>query len=158
MTALIIGVITIVALLGSRRKSKTKTAAALRQSLTMAKAMAPQLVPILLFVSLGLAFLDPATIRTLMGSENQVLNGLSGAAIGSVTIIPGVIAFPLASQLSTQGAGTAGVAAFITTLTMVGLATAPIEAKAFGKRFTVVRNLSSFAVAMVIAIIMGVIL
>ncbi|MDI6799402.1 MAG: hypothetical protein QMD53_01750 [Actinomycetota bacterium] len=50
------------------------------------------------------------------------------------------------------------MAALITTLTMVGFATIPIETSHFGKRFTILRNLMSFAAAMIIALMMGAIL
>ena len=50
------------------------------------------------------------------------------------------------------------VAAFITTLTMVGVVTLPLEIKEMGKKITILRNVFSFVFAIVIALIMGVIL
>ncbi len=48
--------------------------------------------------------------------------------------------------------------AFLTTLTMVGIVTFPLEKKEFGLKFAVTRNALSFVSALVIAMMMGVIL
>ncbi len=61
------------------------------------------------------------------------MSGLYGAMIGTITIIPAFIAFPLADSLVESGANLVAVAAFITTLTMVGFTTLPIEIEHFGK-------------------------
>jgi hypothetical protein len=47
---------------------------------------------------------------------------------------------------------------FLTTLTMVGLVTFPLERREFGLRFTTTRNIFSFAFAIMIALAMGVII
>ncbi|HDH27594.1 MAG TPA: permease, partial [Euryarchaeota archaeon] len=46
----------------------------------------------------------------------------------------------------------------ITTLTMVGFVTLPLEIKVLGKKLAILRNLFSFIIALIIAVIMGVIL
>ena len=46
--------------------------------------------------------------------------------------------------------------AFLTTLTMVGIVTFPFEKKAFGTKFTAIRNGLSFLFAILIALVMGV--
>jgi uncharacterized membrane protein YraQ (UPF0718 family) len=102
-------------------------------------------------VSLFLTVVPPSVISSLLGSENVALSGLAGATIGTVTIMPAFVAFPLSASLIAKGAHLVAVAAFITTLTMVGFATAPIEREYFGMRFTVVRNIVSFLAALDIA-------
>jgi uncharacterized membrane protein YraQ (UPF0718 family) len=72
--------------------------------------------------------------------------------------MPAFIAFPLSKSLYLSGAHLVAIAAFLTTLTMVGLATFSIEAKHFGKKFTLARNGVSFAAALLIALGMGVFL
>jgi hypothetical protein len=54
------------------------------------------------------------------------------------------IAFPLAGAFLRQGADVRSVAAFVTTLVMVGVATTPLEIKFFGRKFTSWRNGLSF--------------
>ncbi|MDZ7797973.1 MAG: hypothetical protein U5N56_13480 [Candidatus Marinimicrobia bacterium] len=50
------------------------------------------------------------------------------------------------------------ISAFVTTLVMVGVVTAPLEIKTLGKKFTLLRNGLSFVAALLIAGIMGVLL
>jgi uncharacterized membrane protein YraQ (UPF0718 family) len=72
--------------------------------------------------------------------------------------MPSLIAFPLAGSLLRSGATIMTIAAFVTTLVMVGLVTAPMEIKTLGRKFTLLRNGLGFISALVIAVIMGVIL
>lgn len=98
-----------------------------------------------------------STIATLFGNQNA-WGILLVATVGAVTLVPGIIAYPLAGSLVRQGAGVVPVAAFMTTLMMVGVVTAPLEIHYFGKRFTLIRNGLSFVAALAIALAMGVVL
>ena len=68
------------------------------------------------------------------------------------------IAYPLAGSLHRMGASLPALASFITTLTMVGILTSALEIKAFGRRFTVIRQTLSLLLALVIGALMGVLL
>ncbi len=68
------------------------------------------------------------------------------------------MAFPLVGSFVNVGASIIPAVAFLTTLTMVGIVTFPLEKKEFGFKFALVRNLLSFVAALVIAMAMGVIL
>jgi len=68
------------------------------------------------------------------------------------------VAFPLVGSFVNVGASIIPAVAFLTTLTMVGIVTFPLEKKEFGFKFALVRNLLSFVAALVIAMAMGVIL
>jgi uncharacterized membrane protein YraQ (UPF0718 family) len=84
------------------------------------------------------------------------LKGIFTAAlIGTVVHMPSLVAFPLAGFLLRNGADTGSVAAFITTLTMIGLAMLPLEVKTLGGRVTLLRNLCCFGMALAIAFLMG---
>ena len=80
------------------------------------------------------------------------------ALTGSLVSMPAPVAFPLAGTLVRLGASLASVAAFITTLTMVGVVSAPLEIQHFGVRFTLVRQSLSFLLALAIGLLMGVVL
>jgi uncharacterized membrane protein YraQ (UPF0718 family) len=56
------------------------------------------------------------------------------------------------------GASIVPAVAFLTTLTMVGIVTFPLEKKEFGFKFTFIRNALSFVMALLIAAAMGVLL
>ncbi len=57
-----------------------------------------------------------------------------------------------------MGAGLTAIAAFVTTLTMIGFVFLPLEIKELGKKFAFIRNGLSFIAAMIIAVLMGLIL
>ncbi|MCG8569311.1 MAG: permease [Spirochaetes bacterium] len=150
--------ITFVLILISWFKSKNKTKESLKNSKTMFLSIFKEIIGILALVGLSLVLIPEKTITQLLGGTHEWLSVLFGAILGTITIIPGVIAFPLAKELLAKGAILTALASFITTLTMVGFATAPIEIKQFGKSFTLYRNLLSFCFAIVIALLMGVLL
>jgi uncharacterized membrane protein YraQ (UPF0718 family) len=73
-------------------------------------------------------------------------------------LVPGFVAFPLAAALLKNGAGYAQIAAFVSTLMMVGVVTLPVEIKTFGKRATVVRNIAALVFSLIAALVIGVVL
>lgn len=158
MTTIILIAIAAGFFLWSLIKSRKKT----KESLKIAKGLfistAIQIVGVLALVSLFLALIPPEMIKRVMGGANEAVSVLWGSLIGTVTIIPAFIAFPLAKQLMEAGAALTAIAAFLTTLTMVGFATFPIEKEYFGTKFTIYRNLFSFFAAISVALLMGVIL
>lgn len=158
MTLIIMAILTIVALTISFVTSKGRSQKALGIAIRMGKGMVLEILTILALLALGLSFVSDELIASLLGQSNGLAAIVTGALLGTVTILPGVIAFPLARELLVAGAGLAALAAFITTLTMVGLATGPLEAKHFGLRFTLVRNGLSLVFAITIATVMGAIL
>ena len=158
MTLLILISITLAAVIISLIRSKKRSLKAVKMALKMGKSMVWELLSLLGLIALILAFLPQERIASFLGETRGMLASLNGAVIGSITILPGVIAFPLAKQLSLSGASLSAVAAFITTLTMVGLATSPMEISHFGVKYTVLRNSFSFVFALLIAAIMGVVL
>ena len=118
----------------------------------------PQLLTIFLIIGFALAVFPPETIRKLLGSESGFWGVLAAAVIGSVTLMPGFVAFPLAAALLKSGAGYMQLAAFVSTLMMVGVITIPIERKTFGLRATIVRNSAAFLFSFVVAVVMGAVL
>ena len=74
-----------------------------------------------------------------------------------ITLIPGFVAFAAAALLK-SGAGYMQIAAFISTLMMVGIVTMPVEISYFGKKATIVRNVAAFGFSFIVALVMGVLL
>jgi uncharacterized membrane protein YraQ (UPF0718 family) len=142
----------------SLAKSREKTLMAFRVAGKAGLKLAPSLIAIIGLVGLILGFLPPETISRLVGSEAGYTATIIAAVVGAVTMIPSLIAFPLAGSLIRSGAAVMTASAFITTLVMVGMVTAPMEAKILGGRFTLLRNGFGFISALVIAAIMGVLL
>ncbi|WP_456399611.1 permease [Mesoaciditoga sp.] len=139
-------------------KSKEKTKESLKISKNLMATTFVEVIGVMALVGWVLAMLPPSLIKQWLGNSNGIISILLSATIGTVTIIPAFIAFPLSESLLKSGASIAAIAAFITTLTMVGFATMPIEFKFFGKKFTLHRLWISFLAAILIALLMGVIL
>lgn len=118
----------------------------------------PQFLSILLIIGMMLAVLSPEVISGLIGSKSGWLGMFSAAIIGSITLIPGFIAFPLASALIKNGAGFMQIAVFISTLMMVGIVTMPVEMKYFGKKATILRNVLAFVFSFIVAAAIGAVL
>jgi uncharacterized membrane protein YraQ (UPF0718 family) len=90
-----------------------------------------------------------------LGANSGWLGFTIAAIIGSITLIPGFISYPLAATLLKQGATYAVVAVFMTTLMMVGIVTLPLEIKYLGKKAAIFRNVLNFVAAIIIGILMG---
>ena len=140
-------------------KSKAKTVLSLKKAWRMFLAVLPQFLAILFLVGLLVAVAQPETIQAIIGSKSGVKGMFLSASVGSVAIIPALIAFPIAAELLKNGAGLMQITVFISTLTTVGLITMPIEVKYLGRKVTLLRNLLalifSFIVALIIGMVMG---
>jgi uncharacterized membrane protein YraQ (UPF0718 family) len=154
---LILLAITAVALIASLIADRRKTLMGVRRGLRMFVNLLPTLVTVLAAVSLLMAAVHPATLERWLGGGGPV-PFVAALIVGSIALIPGFVAFPLAGVLKDNGATTAVLAAFITTLLMVGVVTLPIEIRFFGRRIAVLRNLLAFGGAVVVALVMTVIL
>ena len=139
-------------------KNKKKTFAAMKKSTGMMGNMMAQIVGIIFIIGLILTFIPPETIKSVMGSSQTFLSTIVGAIAGSITLIPAFVAFPLVGSLVDAGASIVPAVAFLTTLTMVGIVTFPLERKEFGTKFALTRNALSFLFAVIIALGMGLIL
>lgn len=138
-------------LAASLLKDRAKTKLALKKAFKAFEGILPQFLVVLLLVASALAVLDTATISKIIGNESGFFGILGASLIGAITLIPGFVAFPAAAALLTGGAGVSQIAAFVSSLMMVGVVTMPMEMKYFGKKSTFMRNglafLFSFAVA-----------
>ncbi len=157
-TSIIIYSILVIALVISLAKSKEKTKKACKVATKALLKTAPALLAMLGIVGLILGLLTPQKISSLIGAEAGFFATITAAVIGSLTLIPSLVAFPLAGSLLRSGATVMTISAFITTLVMVGIVTAPMEMKVLGKKFTILRNGLGIIAALLIALLMGVIL
>ena len=82
-----------------------------------------------------------------MGTESGIRGMLLAAVTGAAALVPVLAVFPVVSELLKNGAGTAQMAVFISTLTTVGIVTIPLEVKYMGAKAAVLRNLLFFLLA-----------
>ncbi|HYE10581.1 MAG TPA: permease [Patescibacteria group bacterium] len=158
MFTIILYVLAFGLLLLSFMKDKGKTKMALKKAWKSFENILPQFLAILIIIGITLTVLSPETISKLIGDQSGWLGMLMAATIGSVTLVPGFVAFPLAAALLENGAGFMQIAVFISTLMMVGIVTMPVEIKYFGKKAALIRNSLALVFSFVAAIVIGVIL
>ena len=136
-------------------KDKGKTHRALKKAWKSFENIMPQFLSILLIIGIMLAVLDPQTIYMLLGKDSGLRGMTIAAVIGSITLIPGFVAFPLAAALLKAGAGYGQITMFITTLMMVGVVTLPVEIQFFGRATAIKRNLLALVFAVIISFVIG---
>ncbi len=137
------------------KKDKEQAKQAMKKSRGMMQNMLGDIVAIIFMIGAILSFIPPETIERVLGSGNVWVSSFVAALVGSVTLIPAFVAFPLVGSLVDAGASIVPGVAFLTTLTMVGVVTFPLEKKEFGTRFALTRNGLSFVAAILIAVMMG---
>ena len=145
----------ILSLVISHSKDKKKTKQAVKKGYTAFIHILPEFLTVIMMIGITLALLNPATISTLIGPGSGIFGLIVSSVIGAVTLIPGFVAFPLARALLDNGAGIVPIAAFVSTLMMVGFVTLPLEIKTFGHKAAYIRNSWAFLFAVAIALIMG---
>ncbi len=158
MFTIILYILAVGCLLLSFCKSKQKTKKALKKAWKSFENILPQFLALILLIGMMLTILDAETISKLFGDSSGMWGVLLFAVVGAITLIPGFIAFPLAAALLQSGAGVMQIAAFVSSLMMVGIITMPLEIQTFGKKVAIIRNLSAFAFSFVVASVMGVLL
>lgn len=156
MTTVVLYVIAVFALIVSLIKSREKTKIALKKAWKSFENIMPQFLTILVIIGIMLAILTPEQISKIIGNESGWMGVLIASIIGAITLVPGFVAFPLAAALLKSGAGYMQIAAFISTLMMVGIVTIPIEMKYFGKKASLLRNAEAFIFSLIVAFVMGV--
>ena len=136
-------------------KDKKKTRMALKKAWKAFENILPEFLVVILLVGFLLAILNPETISKIIGAESGWFGVILAGIIGSVTLIPGFVAFPTAAILLENGAGYMQIAAFVSTLMMVGIITIPVEIKYFGKKISILRNVLAFFFSFLVAAIIG---
>jgi len=148
--------ITGLALVFSLIVSREKTLKALKISYRRFINILPAFLIMLILVSIVLFLLPDYVISNYLGAENKFAGVLLASFLGSITLMPGFIVFPLAGILLKKGVVYMVLSAFTTTLMMVGVLTYPIEKQYFGVKVTIMRNAISLLIALIIAVVTGI--
>ena len=151
----IFGLLTGIILLLSFILDKEKTVLGLKKGGKMLFNIFHPFLNILILISIVLFFIPDSLIVHYLGANSGWYGFGIAASIGSITLIPGFISYPLAATLLKQGATYAVVAVFMTTMMMVGVVTLPLEIKYFGKKAAIARNFLNLIAAIIIGIFMG---
>ena len=136
--------------------NKQKTIKAIKVSFIKFKKIFPIFITMLILVSIILFLFPDEVISNYLGNSSKFISVLFASFIGSITLMPGFVAFPLSGILLTKGVSYMVLSAFTTTLMMVGIITFPLEKEYFGVKVTIIRNIVSFFIALAVAIMTGI--
>lgn len=157
-TALIINIIALGCLLWAFIKNRQAAMAGLKKGLMTLAGIFPITLLVIAVMSIALAFVSQEAIHTMLGESSGFIGILAALGLGAIVHLPALLGFPIAGKVLANGGAAGPIAAFITSLTMIGIFTIPLESSILGKRFTLARNLASAIMALVIAIIIGALL
>ncbi len=136
-------------------KDRRKTKSALVKAWRSFESILPQILEIMIIIGIALSILKPETVSQLLGRQSGFLGMVIAALIGSVTLMPGFVVFPLAESLMKSGAAVTQTAVLVSTLMTVGIVTFPVEKSYFRTKAAVIRNVSAFVFSFVVAWIIG---
>ncbi|MFP4457195.1 MAG: hypothetical protein ACLFPS_05995 [Clostridia bacterium] len=148
-------IVTIVMSVVSLVISKEKTIKGYKIGWKKFNKILPNYLKLLILIAVVLFFTEDLIVKYLAGNQPFIGLGLS-VFLGSITMMPGFIAYPLAGILVSKGVPYMVVAGFVTSLMMVGVLTYPVEKEYFGVKGTIYRNIVSVVISIIIAISTGV--
>ena len=150
--------VSIVLFLISFIKSREKTKGILKNVGKSLANIIPKYVSLLLAIALVLSYINEDVISEVLGGSSGFGGIIISGLLGSIVLMPTMIAFPLASALLKMGAGYAQITMFITTLTCVGIFTLKIERDYLGLKVALLRNIIAFTLTFVSSIIVSIVM
>ena len=156
MEIILLASITLIVLIISFIKDRKKTLAGIKTAGKKFIKILMTLTIVVFSVSFVLYFIPETTISEYLSYGNKYISLMIASFLGSITIMPGFIAFPLSGILRQNNVPYMVISGFTTTLMMVGILTFPIERKYFGTKVAVLRNVMSFLIAIVVSIMTGI--
>ena len=131
-------------------KEKTKESA--RKTKNAMKQALPVLFGVVLLVALLLS-LFPKEAYSQAFVDNGIIDSFIGAAFGSIAAGNPLTSYVIGGELVSKGITMVAVIAFIVAWVTVGIFQLPAEIAMLGKRFALARNLVSFLLSIVVAIL-----
>lgn len=146
-------ILTIVALTVSYIANRKKTKKAIIVGAKKLWMITPSFMSILVLISMVLYFVPNDLILEYLGGSNSYSAAVTASIIGSITVMPGPIVYPICGILVSKGVSYGVIASFSSSLMMVGVMTFPIERAYFGFKFALLRNIISLFIALAIAVV-----
>jgi uncharacterized membrane protein YraQ (UPF0718 family) len=152
---LVLYILTVILVALSLLADTRKTLRALQVALRRFLNIAPGFVLMLVLVAVILYLVPDQLMVRILTPENRWLGMISALGVGSVSVMPGFIAFPLCGILLDRGALYMVLSAFSTSIMMVGIATFPLERTYLGSPLAIWRNFVSLMIAIAVALATG---
>ena len=135
--------------------SRKKTLLVFKMSARRFIKIFPMVVLMVLLLSITFLFIPAENLSEYLGGENLMEGTALAALIGSISLMPGFIAFPLGGALKDSGIPYMVISALTSSLMMVGILTLPVERQYLGLKVSLLRNFIYFLVAVTVALVTG---
>lgn len=122
------------------------------KTLRMLWTVLPLMLGTILLVSLMIALI-PKSVYLMIFQGNAFIDPFIGSFIGSISAGNPILSYIIGGELLKQGVSLIAVIAFIVSWVTVGFIQLPAESIMLGKKFALLRNLLSFLLAIVVAIL-----
>lgn len=122
------------------------------KALNSLKQVVPIILGVIMLVSLSIAIIPKSFYRDIF-TGNQILDPLLGAIFGSIAMGNPIISYIIGGELLEQGVSLLAITAFVLAWVSVGVVQLPAESLMLGKKFAITRNVISFLIALIIAVL-----
>ena len=153
----VIQIVTLVSIVVSLIASREKTLEGVKYGLNKLLEFLPIFLTLVVSVSFINALVPDEVILKYVGGKLCWSSVLIAGFFGSITLMPGFIAYPIAGVLLQKGVGYTVIASFVTTLMLVGVLTFPMERKYFGTKVAVIRNIIGLIIAGIITLVVAIV-
>jgi uncharacterized membrane protein YraQ (UPF0718 family) len=123
-----------------------------RKTLSMFREMLPLVVGVILLTGLLVNLLPAEGVADWFGGSD-ILDGLIGATLGSVSAGHPLTSYVLGGELLDRGVSLVAVTAFLVSWVTVGSVQLPAEALMLGWRFALLRNAICFLFSIAVAVL-----
>jgi len=116
------------------------------------KQIIPTILGVVFLLSLAIVAI-PKSFYTSIFTENNIFDPLIGAVFGSVAAGSPVSSYIVGGELLKEGVSLVAVSAFVLAWVSVGIIQLPAESLMLGRTFAITRNVVSFVISIVVAIL-----
>lgn len=148
-------IITTVLVLLSLFSDRAKTIKGIKTGLKKFVKVLPVFVIMMILVALLQGFISDDLIAQYLGKSSGIAGMITALVLGSVTLMPGFIVFPLSGVLLSKGAFYMIIAMFTNATMLVGVLTFPVEKRYLGLKVSVIRNVIALIISLITGLIIG---
>ena len=112
----------------------------------------PMIFGTILLISL-VSVIVPKSFYTSVFSKNLLIDSFVGSLVGSISAGSPITSYIFGGEMLKQGVGLIAVTAFLVAWVTVGVIQLPAESAILGKKFALLRNITAFVLAIVVAVI-----
>lgn len=112
----------------------------------------PMILGTILLIGL-ISVLVPKSFYLSIFSKNSFVDSFIGGLVGSISAGNPLTSYIFGGEMLSQGVGLIAITAFLVSWVTVGLIQLPAESAILGKKFAIFRNISAFALSIIVAII-----